>query len=152
MNVKVNVDIWDSKINSIIVHVEEGLYGLKKKACERWVEEVMEESRELCPVDTGAMQASTFVEWDDNVVEFGYDGSLQVNPETGISVSQYLIDQHEQVNWKHKEGKSAKFLEIPVMNKADELISVMEDELVDLFSDWTPKWRGRGKPRGRGAR
>jgi hypothetical protein len=83
--------------------------------------EVIEQSKREVPVDTGALRASAFVE-DPQIndkeekvtIELGYGRqATQINPESGLATTSYMVDQHENLLYFHKVGK-AKYLEDPV--------------------------------------
>lgn len=69
------------------------------------------------PKDTGSLAGSIYIDViqvDDVVVgEIGYGGD-KVNSRTGIPVADYMIQQHEDLTIRHKNGK-AKFLEDPIV-------------------------------------
>lgn len=76
----------------------------------REANDIMSDSKEIVPVDTGVLRNSGVVlepVIDDSgvYVEFGYGGAAKA----------YAARQHEDLTLKHKEGKSAKFLEIPML-------------------------------------
>ncbi|MBC7340954.1 MAG: HK97 gp10 family phage protein [Clostridia bacterium] len=79
-------------------------------------EEIMTESKEECPVDTGTLRDSGFVEPDKSRyrVRVGYGGpATKINPKTGQMSDEYAVIVHEDLNAHHKAGKKAKFLEDP---------------------------------------
>lgn len=79
---------------------------------------IIEQSKPLCPVDTGTLRSSAYVEepkqeGDVITVEIGYGGpAAKINPKTGESADSYAIYVHENLQAFHKVGV-AKFLEIP---------------------------------------
>lgn len=79
---------------------------------------IMTQSKELCPVATGALHASGYVaqpERDGDVmrVELGYGGpATKINPKTGQPTDTYAIIVHEDLEAFHKVGM-AHFLSIP---------------------------------------
>ncbi len=81
---------------------------------------VINHSKTMVPVDTGALKASAYVEsanYGKEVVsvDFGYCGEdgryAQINPKTGVPTSEYVMEQHENLYYKHPTGGEAKFLE-----------------------------------------
>lgn len=73
---------------------------------------IMAESQRRVPVDTGALRRSGRVlppkmEGGDMVVELGYGGAA----------SGYAMDQHENPNYRHTNGKTWKYLEGPVRER-----------------------------------
>lgn len=79
---------------------------------------ILTQSRELCPVDTGALRASGYVsvpvrQGQYLVMEIGYGGvAAQVNPKTGQSTDGYALIVHENLEAFHPVGQ-AKYLEVP---------------------------------------
>jgi hypothetical protein len=73
-------------------------------------------SQRRVPVDTGTLRRSGMIlpllkrqgNW---IVVMGYGGAA----------SAYAMDQHERFDYKHKEGKSAKYLENPIRERLPNL-------------------------------
>lgn len=70
---------------------------------------VFRNSQRLVPVDSGTLRRSGILfppkqEGNQIIVEMGYGGAA----------SAYAMRQHEEQSFKHKSGKSWKYLEIPV--------------------------------------
>ena len=70
-------------------------------------------SQRMVPVDTGTLRRSgqiisPKVQGDTVTVVLGYGGAA----------SDYALKQHENLFYRHKEGQSAKYLEIPVAQQA----------------------------------
>lgn len=119
----------------------------------RVAQDIIEDSQRLIPRDTGAMASSDYIEDNGSHITFGYNGEGIQNPKTGQSVSEYIIQQHEDTSLNHPNGGEAKFLEkaidYQIQAEAQETVA---DELLNVLTQWTPSWRGRGKRRGRGAK
>ena len=89
----------------------------------------MTESKRECPVDTGALRGSGFVEapkiTSNNIsVTLGYGGvAAKVNPKTGQSANNYAIIVHEKVggHWI-SPGIKEKFLEDPIKRRAPKIL------------------------------
>jgi hypothetical protein len=84
------------------------------------------ESQEICPVKTGALRnsARTWAEPPSGggfnvIVYVGYIGVL------------YAIIQHENLEFHHKEGTQAKFLENPAREKRLEILKVYQEALIE---------------------
>lgn len=79
---------------------------------------IISQSQQLCPVDTGALRSSGYVEeptreGDVMRVELGYGGpASKRNPKTGEATDDYAVFVHENLEAHHPVGM-AKFLEIP---------------------------------------
>jgi hypothetical protein len=73
---------------------------------------VFRESQRIVPVKTGILRASGMIvpprkkgtKWE---VVIGYGGAA----------SSYALEQHENLLYRHQEGKSAKYLEIPTQQR-----------------------------------
>lgn len=78
-------------------------------------EEVMEESKRECPVDTGTLRSSGFVHSPD--VE---RGEMSVALGYGGAAAEYAIFVHEDLTAHHPVGK-AKFLEDPIRREVPRL-------------------------------
>ena len=91
----------------------------------------MTESKRECPVDTGALRDSGFVEapkiTSNNIsVTLGYGGvAAKINPKTGQSSDNYAIIVHErlpgEVHWR-SPGTKEKFLKDPIDRRAPKLL------------------------------
>lgn len=81
---------------------------------------IMAQSEPLCPVDTGTLKASGYVQPPEIIeggqtirVEIGYGGpAAKINPKTGQSADGYALFVHENLEAHHPVG-TAKYLEIP---------------------------------------
>lgn len=71
-------------------------------------EMTMSASQKIVPVDTGTLKDSKFVRVNGNTVELGYGGAA----------SAYAWEVHENLAMRHAKGKSAKFLQIPLQQRA----------------------------------
>ena len=85
---------------------------------------VFRDSQRLVPVKTGILRASGQIvpprkkgkNWE---VVIGYGGAA----------SSYALEQHENLQYRHKEGKSAKFLEIPAQQRAQKSADAIKNRL-----------------------
>lgn len=77
-------------------------------------------ARELAPVDTGKLWESGFV------LKQGYGDKTKIT--VGFNTP-YALIVHEDLDAKHAEGKSAKYLEIPTRLYADEIQKIIADEV-----------------------
>jgi hypothetical protein len=73
-------------------------------------------SQRIVPVDTGTLRRSGQIlppveEGGKIVLVMGYGGAA----------SAYALRQHEDLTYRHKEGKQAKYLEAPVRERANNL-------------------------------
>lgn len=84
-------------------------------------EEVMEESKRECPVDTGTLRSSGFVQPPD--VE---RGEMSVLLGYGGAAAEYAVFVHEDLTARHPVGK-AKFLEDPIRREVPRLARDLAD-------------------------
>lgn len=93
-----------------------------------WAEQTATEAKRRCPVDTGALHDSIFVEQDTN------KSSVQsvVTIGAGGPAAPYAVDVHDnldpKVRWK-VPGTGPKFIENPVNERMGELDSAIAAEL-----------------------
>jgi hypothetical protein len=73
--------------------------------------DVMDDAKEICPVDTGALRESGTVE-RARISTGGISIELNFGVHPPIP---YAFEQHENLNLFHPRGKEAKFLEKPLM-------------------------------------
>lgn len=86
---------------------------------------VLNESKELVPVDLGALKKSGQVEKPvitatDISVEITYGGDARA----------YALIVHEDPNAQHKDGKTYKYLEIPVNNNRDDFVNEVKRRFI----------------------
>ena len=86
-------------------------------------QKIMNESVELCPVDTGRLRASRYVrtpvtKGNVTTLEMGYD-------------TEYAVFVHEDLDAYHKAPTQAKFLETPLRRAIPEIQKRIRDKLVE---------------------
>ena len=85
---------------------------------------IFRDSQRLVPVETGVLRASGQIvaprkkgsKWE---VVIGYGGAA----------SSYALEQHENLAYRHKEGKTAKYLEIPARQRANNAAQSIKNRL-----------------------
>lgn len=97
-------------------------------------EELIFNSLEQVPRDTGALADSTFQEvqkTDTEVVgTVGYGGGHeQINPKTRESTAEYAVQVHEDLSMPHPNGGKAKFLEDPSIEMKDRFTDIVRSKL-----------------------
>lgn len=103
-----------------------------KRLAREDVEELMAESRSQVPVDTGALQDSSYIEETPDGLKFGYGGAhAQFNSKRNEYTTEYQLAVHERLDVYHTNGK-AKFLEDPV----NEYGSRMEETFTQKMKGW----------------
>lgn len=85
---------------------------------------IFRESQRLVPVKTGVLRASGQIvpprkKGNNFEVVIGYGGAA----------SSYALEQHENMRYRHKEGKSAKYLEIPAQQRAQTMPEMISRRL-----------------------
>lgn len=116
--VKVTVEVrGHTELQAKLKRAPERLgWGLKKAALED-IEQVMAQSQEQVPIETGALKGSAYISQDSKGnITFGYGGkNVQTNPITGQLTTEYMAAVHERLDLVHPVGR-AKFLERPINN------------------------------------
>lgn len=77
------------------------------------------ESMQVVPVDTGNLRASAFT------MCIG-DNTEAVQVQVGYSAA-YALYVHENLDARHKAGKTAKFLEAPLRENLDEIKAIVRE-------------------------
>lgn len=85
---------------------------------------IFRDSQRLVPVKTGVLRASGQIipprkkgnNWE---VVIGYGGAA----------SSYALEQHENLQYRHKQGKSAKYLEVPANQRASKMAESIRNRL-----------------------
>ncbi len=86
----------------------------------RFAEAVMTESKLEVPVEHGTLKDSGHVELP--VID---RGAVEVQLGYGGPAESYAIEQHENLEYQHAEGKKAKYLEDPLKRHSDELLEAI---------------------------
>ena len=88
-----------------------------KKKLHVYAEEIKGLSQSMCPVDSGALKGSAYVQEIENGWEIGYGGVA----------SDYALLQHENLHFHHPVGQ-AKFLELAFIEITSKIAGRMENE------------------------
>lgn len=102
------------------------------KALRNEAQEVLAKSRDLVPVDTGALKASGRVRPEVGVYEVG--GSMEVQITYGGTAVDYAVYVHENLFSNHVHGQS-KYLEIPLIQQAYGLAGRIADKVERTMKD-----------------
>ena len=73
--------------------------------------EIRNKSGQLVPIDTGNLRSTRNVEFEDA----GKGREKQVTISYGDTATPYAIVQHERLDYNHKAGRQAKYLEQPFL-------------------------------------
>jgi hypothetical protein len=89
---------------------------------------IFRNSQRIVPVATGTLRRSGVLDAPKQsgksiTVEMGYGGAANA----------YALKQHEDLSLRHKEGKSAKYLEKPLMERAKNLREVLLRKMQRYF-------------------
>lgn len=86
-------------------------------------------SQRRVPVDTGTLRRSGFIlpvrkTGNGYIIEMGYGGAA----------SEYALDQHERADYRHAQGKTWKYLEIPVRERIPNLEANLKKRIERIVS------------------
>lgn len=77
-------------------------------------EHLLKVSRDLVPIQEGTLERSGVAEVDDT------DLTAAVSYDTP-----YAVRQHEELTWRHEEGRQAKYLEQPMNTERETLLALI---------------------------
>jgi len=110
--------------------IEADVEAKSRKYSLQAAQEIMKESLEEVPRETGALADSAFIEQEGTTVVFGYGGpNVQNNEKSKELTEEYMVAVHERLDVKHPVGK-AKFLEDPVNNHSDSFFTKLSDQFL----------------------
>ncbi len=96
----------------------------------RFAEAVMKESQAIVPFDTGALESSAYIRLRAGQAR-GEGGQFasgeQVRVDMGYQGIPYAAIQHEDLTFRHPNGRQAKYLERPVLSHAKDWPRAMAD-------------------------
>tara|TARA_R110000803_G_scaffold141929_2_gene208316 strand:+ start:3044 stop:3436 length:393 start_codon:yes stop_codon:yes gene_type:complete len=100
-----------------------------KQALTEEAQIVFRDSQRLVPVDTGTLRRSGIiipVRERGNLIEvaMGYGGAA----------SSYALRQHENLQYRHKKGQQAKYLETPLFSRANKLLGNIKRRMERILS------------------
>lgn len=126
----ITIEANTDELNALIARLPIEVKAVIGAALYEQMLDVMDEAKELCPIDTGALRESGTVE-KARVTGNGVLIELNFGVHPFIP---YAFEQHENLNLYHPRGKEAKFLEKPLMawwssGGPDEVIEDVEDYL-----------------------
>jgi len=102
--------------------VKAALSGAAFEGLELAAEHLLQVSSELAPHEEGDLERSGEVSKDESLetVVVSYDRP-------------YAVRQHEELTWRHDEGKQAKYLEDPMTDEADTMLALIAGPPRDLL-------------------
>lgn len=92
--------------------ITRGARRAAEKGLEKGLEHVLGEARKIVPHQEGTLERS------GRVVQNGLNGGI-------VFDTVYARRQHEELDWKHKPGRSAKYLEKPMNSERDVVLRLM---------------------------
>jgi hypothetical protein len=103
--------------------IDEAMKRLKAAAME-----IKGVSQAMCPVKSGTLRGSAYVDDLENGYEIGYGGAAE----------SYALDQHENLHYYHKVGQ-AKFLELAFLEVTEKRLksSTGERTVISTWGDET---------------
>ncbi len=79
-------------------------------------EHILQESQRIVPLETGDLQRAGHVQQDGDTVTVGYS-------------SPYAVVQHEELDYHHAPGRSAKYLEKPANASGPAIAQIFAQQL-----------------------
>jgi hypothetical protein len=78
------------------------------------VEHLLTESRKVVPLEEGTLERSGVASVDE------------ANLQGGVSYDTvYAVRQHEELDWRHAPGRTAKYLETPMVEEHDTMVALI---------------------------
>ncbi|WGJ86115.1 hypothetical protein [Gordonia sp. SMJS1] len=108
---------FESDIDAVIAALEEAA----ERGLQAGADLLLDESNRLAPIETGDLIRSSNTAVDPERAVVGYN-------------SVYGPRQHEDLSYRHDEGRQAKFLETAAHRHADRIIEAVADEFRDALS------------------
>lgn len=118
--------------------------GLKLRAAigqglYEFAQEIMDESQQIVPVDTGTLHDSAVIEepvFNTQTISltFGYaigDHLYDENPKTLRPAGSYAVDVHEITSVFHEPPTQAKFLEQPLLEGEEHLVAYIQKAVIE---------------------
>ena len=100
-----------------------------KQALTEEAQIVFRDSQRLVPVDTGTLRRSGII------IPVRERGSLiEVAMGYGGAASSYALRQHENLQYRHKKGQQAKYLETPLFSRANKLLGNIKRRMERILS------------------
>ena len=102
------------KLNKALKQIPAGSEESVKKSLKEISLDLQGESQRRAPVDTGDLRGSAYTKQDGLTAEVGFS-------------SPYAVRQHENMQYKHKRGGEAKYLENPFKERRDRYLKDIGD-------------------------
>lgn len=98
--------------------VMEAIRAATAKGLTLAAEHLLQTSRELVPIEEGTLERSGVATVDEAQLKaaVSYD-------------TPYAVRQHEELDWRHDDGRQAKFLEQPAATEADTMAEIIASQI-----------------------
>lgn len=100
--------------------------------CEEAAWEVLDMADRLVPVDTGKLRNSWFLEQDGNAFKISYE-AIEPWANASNGIYNYAWRIHEDLSLNHPNGGQAKFLEQPLREHHNYLLSIIKENVKKAF-------------------
>lgn len=97
-----------AKLNAVVANTNVAV----DRGLQNWGEYVLQQAQTVVPIETGLLSSSGRVVSGDKEVAIGFGSG---------AASAYALRQHEDMTYKHDSGRSAKYLEKPAIDAADQV-------------------------------
>lgn len=81
---------------------------------------VLEKANETVPIREGILQASGYADSDERMATISYD-------------TPYARRQHEEMSYRHPQGRRAKWLELTLREQATQVLNIMAKRLMSAL-------------------
>lgn len=79
-------------------------------------EHILTESRRVVPIEEGTLERSGATSVDGNRAAISYD-------------TPYAVRQHEELGYRHDDGRQAKYLEEPMLAERDTAMAIVAEQI-----------------------
>ena len=108
---------WTSTVN--LAGIQRQLEAAAQRGVLLGAEHVLGESTKVVPIEEATLsrsgKASAETQGDVAVAAVSYD-------------TEYAVVQHERLDYRHDEGRTAKYLETPLLAEADTVLAIAANE------------------------
>tara|TARA_Y100000004_G_C8941064_1_gene424231 strand:- start:535 stop:897 length:363 start_codon:yes stop_codon:yes gene_type:complete len=93
-----------------------------RKGMVKGLEFIKQESVKVVPKDTGLLEKSAGIKFNKNQASGKHEGVVFYD-------TPYAIRQHEELNFRHAEGRIAKYLELPFQQNQMKALQIIQREI-----------------------
>jgi len=103
--------------------VKKKVYHASRRGLVKGLEFIKQESVKVVPKDTGALEKSAGIIYNTQGGNKGnHRGAITYN-------KSYAVRQHEELDYRHAEGRIAKYLELPFQQNQLKALEIMAREI-----------------------